>query len=100
MCSGSPLRAASVVKLCTFTFVIHAAAHCGGSTPTLVGRIPVSSANVGTSTQQPLGRFVMYPSLRTLPMKRNGLPVTTASMIHEQYSTLRDSMAADSNCSG
>jgi Lon-like ATP-dependent protease len=41
------------------TRLMQAAAHCGGSSPTRVGCKPVLSANVGTSTQQPGGRFVM-----------------------------------------
>src|SRR5678815_2506998 len=97
MCSGSPDSAASAVSSCTFTLVMHAAAHCGGSFPITVGCNPAPSAKVGTSTQQPLGRLVMYPSFRTLPMNLNGLPVVTASMIHEQYSTLRQSISVLSN---
>src|SRR6185369_10442633 len=100
MCSGSPDSAASAVSSCTFTLVMHAAAHCGGSLPITVGCKPAASANVGTSTQHPLGRLVMYPSFRTFPMNLKGLFVATASMIHEQYSTLRQSIALDSNWSG
>ncbi|OPZ15740.1 MAG: hypothetical protein BWZ10_01689 [candidate division BRC1 bacterium ADurb.BinA364] len=42
----------------------------------------------------------MKPSLRTLPLKRNGRPVSMASMMCEQYSALRDSTLGDSIDSG